>query len=79
MKTFKASAAYLLALALFFPTLAAAQTEGRFIGVVLDQTGAVVELGSERSRLGSPPSWPNGRGWRARSTTPCCKASRESP
>jgi hypothetical protein len=42
MKTLKASAAYLLALALLFPTLAFAQTDGRFVGVVLDQTGAVI-------------------------------------
>ena len=41
MKRLKASAAYLLALALF-PTLVLAQTEGRFVGVVLDQTGAVI-------------------------------------
>jgi hypothetical protein len=42
MKSLKASAAYLLALALLFPTLALAQTEGRFVGVVLDPTGAVI-------------------------------------
>ena len=42
MQTLKVSAAWVLALALFFPTLAAAQTEGRFVGVVLDQSGAVV-------------------------------------
>ena len=42
MKTLKASAAYLFALALLFPTLAFAQTEGRFVGVVLDPTGAVI-------------------------------------
>ena len=42
MKTLKASAAYVLALALFFPALTFAQTEGRFVGVVLDQTGAVI-------------------------------------
>ena len=39
MKTLKASAAYVLALALFFPALAFAQTEGRFVGVVLDPDG----------------------------------------
>src|SRR5262245_18188412 len=42
MKTLKASSAFLLALALLFPTLAYAQTNGRFVGVVLDQTGAVI-------------------------------------
>jgi len=42
MQTLKLSVAWVLALALFFPTLAAAQTEGRFVGVVLDQSGAVV-------------------------------------
>jgi hypothetical protein len=41
MKSLKASAAY-LTLALLFPTLALAQTEGRFVGVVLDPTGAVI-------------------------------------
>ena len=38
----KASAAYLVVLALCFPVPAAAQTEGRFVGVVLDATGAVI-------------------------------------
>ena len=42
MKTFKASAAYVLAIALFLPALAFAQAEGRFVGVVLDPSGAVI-------------------------------------
>ena len=42
MKTLKASAAWVLAIALLFPALALAQAEGRFVGVVLDQTGGVI-------------------------------------
>ena len=42
MKTLKASAAYVLAIALLLPALAYAQAEGRFVGVVLDPSGAVI-------------------------------------
>ena len=42
MKTLKASAACVLAIALLLPALAYAQAEGRFVGVVLDPSGAVI-------------------------------------
>src|SRR5262245_12977045 len=42
MRILKASGAWLLAIALFLPTLASAQTDGRFTGVVLDPSGAVI-------------------------------------
>ena len=42
MKILKTSGAWLLAIALFLPTLAFAQNDGRFVGVVLDPSGAVV-------------------------------------
>ena len=42
MRILKASAAWLLAIALFLPTLAFAQNDGRFVGVVLDPSGAVI-------------------------------------
>src|SRR5262245_37012079 len=42
MRIFKASIAGLLAIALLLPALAFAQTDGRFVGVVLDPSGAVI-------------------------------------
>ena len=42
MRILKASAAWLLAITLFLPTLAFAQNDGRFVGVVLDPSGAVI-------------------------------------
>jgi hypothetical protein len=42
MKIFKASCAWLLAIALLLPAIAFAQNDGRFTGVVLDPSGAVI-------------------------------------
>ena len=42
MRILKTSGAWLLAIALFLPTLAFAQNDGRFVGVVLDPSGAVI-------------------------------------
>src|SRR5690349_5618356 len=42
MRIFKASCAWLLAIALLLPAIAFAQNDGRFTGVVLDPSGAVV-------------------------------------
>src|SRR5688572_14431636 len=42
MKIFKASCAWLLAIALLLPAAVIAQSDGRFIGVVLDPSGAVI-------------------------------------
>ena len=42
MRILKTSGAWLLAIALFLPTLAFAQKDGRFVGVVLDPSGAVI-------------------------------------
>jgi len=46
MKTLKASMAFVLAIGLFLPTVAFAQADARFTGVVLDPSGAVVPGGS---------------------------------
>ena len=42
MKTLKASVACVLAIGLLLPAIAFAQADGRFAGVVLDPSGAVV-------------------------------------
>jgi len=42
MRIFKASCAWLLAIALLLPAIAFAQNDGRFTGVVLDPSGAVI-------------------------------------
>jgi len=42
MRIFKASCAWLLAIALLLPVVAFAQNDGRFTGVVLDPSGAVI-------------------------------------
>ena len=42
MRIFKASGAWLLAIALLLPAVAFAQNDGRFTGVVLDPSGAVI-------------------------------------
>ena len=42
MRIFKASSAWLLAIALLLPAVAFAQNDGRFTGVVLDPSGAVI-------------------------------------
>src|SRR6185436_2111417 len=42
MRIFKASSAWLLVIALLLPAVAFAQNDGRFTGVVLDPSGAVI-------------------------------------
>jgi hypothetical protein len=42
MRIFKASSAWLLVIALLLPAIAFAQSDGRFTGVVLDPSGAVI-------------------------------------
>ena len=42
MRILKASALFVIAIALLLPVPAFAQAEGRFVGVVLDPTGAVI-------------------------------------
>ena len=64
MRIFKASCAWLLAIALLLPVVAFAQNDGRFTGVVLDPSGAVIpgatvtvkneRTGEERSVKSSP-------------------------